>query len=145
MGAGWVVRCWFLIVRFLNTLSTGVQIPLELREKLNACGVDPVSLRVASCLHSVSWTNGWILTKHAQTHYWEGGKKLLDFGDFDLIFKVTQALKCSHFDQKSLSAPCLLLNQMTDYGQTSYIVMLGWFKDLIRFGDRDLIFKVTTL
>ena len=26
-----------------------------------------------------------------------------------------------------------LLNQMTDSGQTSYIVTLGWFKDLVRF------------
>ena len=38
-----------------------------------AFGADPVSVRVASCLHSISWTNGWILTKLAQTHYWEGG------------------------------------------------------------------------
>ena len=37
-------------------------------------------------------TNGWILTKLAQTHYWEGRKKWLDFGDLDLIFKVTPAL-----------------------------------------------------
>ena len=29
-------------------------------------------------------------------------------------------------------APCVL-NQITDSGQTWYIVMLGWFKDLIRF------------
>ena len=59
---------------------------------LFAFGPDPVGIRVASCLHSISWTNGWILTKLAQTHYWEGGKKLLDFGDLDLIFKVTPAL-----------------------------------------------------
>ena len=34
--------------------------------------------------------------------------------------------------QKRLSAP-YLLNQMMDSGQTSYIVMLGWLKDLIIF------------
>ena len=51
-----------------------------------------------------------------------GRKEVIDFGDLDLIFKVTSAL----FDQKSLSAP-YLLNQMMDSGQTSYIVMLGWF------------------
>ena len=45
-----------------------------------------------SCLHSITWTNEWILTKLVQTHYWAGGKKLLDFGDLDLIFKVTPAL-----------------------------------------------------
>ena len=32
-----------------------------------AFGVDPVG--VAHCLHSISWTNGCILTKLAQTHY----------------------------------------------------------------------------
>ena len=80
-------------------------------------GADPVGVRVAPCLYSFSRTNGWILTKLAQTHYWENW---LDFGDLDLFFK------------KSLSAP-YLLNQMTDSGQTSYILTLGWFKDLIRF------------
>ena len=35
-----------------------------------AFGVDPVG--VASCLHSTSRTDGWILTKLAQTHYLEG-------------------------------------------------------------------------
>ena len=38
-----------------------------------AFGADPVGVHVASCLHSVSWTNAWILTKLAQTHYWGGG------------------------------------------------------------------------
>ena len=106
-----------------------------------AFGADPVG--VAHCLHSTSWTNGWILTKLAQTHYWEGGKKWLDFGDLDLIFKVTPALwnfqkkkACVHHTIKTvkwaLSAP-YFLNQMTDSGQTSYIVILGWFKDLVRF------------
>ena len=44
----------------------------------------------------------------------------------------TGTLKFFNFDQKSLSAP-YLLNQMTDSGQTSYIVTLGCFKDFIRF------------
>ena len=82
--------------------------------------------------YSITWTSGWILTKLAQTHYWKGEKKWLDFGDLDLIFKVTPALKFSNFDQKCLSAP-YLLNQMTESGQTSYIVTLGWFKELIKF------------
>ena len=43
-----------------------------------------------------------------------------------------KTVKFSNFDQKNLSAP-YLLNQMTDSGQTSYIVTLGWFKDSIRF------------
>ena len=73
-----------------------------------AFGADPVGVGnpVASCLRYISWTNRWILTKLAQTHYLKKGKKWLDFGDLDLIFKV--------------------LNQMTDSGQTSLIVTLGW-------------------
>ena len=51
-----------------------------------AFGADPFGIRIASCLHSISWTNGWILTKHAQTHYWEEEQKWLDFGDLDPIF-----------------------------------------------------------
>ena len=43
-----------------------------------------------------------------------------------------KTVKFSNFDQKSLSAP-YLLNQMTDSGQTSYIVTLGWLKDLVGF------------
>ena len=62
------------------------------------------------------------------------GKKSLDFGDLDLIFKVTPALWMSNFDQKkkykkNLSAFYLLNqmieNQMIDSGQTICIVSLG--------------------
>ena len=97
-----------------------------------AFGADPVSVRLASCLHSISWTNKWILTKLAKTYYLEGGN-WLDFGDLDLIFKVTPALwNFQILTPKSLSAS-YLLNQMTDFSQTSFIVTLGSFKDLIRF------------
>ena len=41
------------------------------------------------CVQTISLTNGWNLTKLAQTHHQDGGKKWLDFGDLDLIFKVT--------------------------------------------------------
>ena len=65
-----------------------------------------------------------------------GGKKWSDFDDLDLIFKVAPALWIIKCWSKSLSAP-YLLNQMTDSGQTSYIVTLGralgWFKEKIRF------------
>ena len=57
------------------------------------------------------------------------------------MFKVTQARRMSNFDQpKSLPAP-YLLNQIMDSGQTLWIVSLGQLKYLIRFGDRDQIFK----
>ena len=51
------------------------------------------------------------------------GKRSLDFGDLDLIFKVTPALSMSIFDQESLSAP-YLWNQIMDPGQTLCIVSL---------------------
>ena len=51
-------------------------------------------------------------------------KKWLYFGDHDLIFKVTQALWMSNFDQKSLTAP-YLLKQMLDSSKTFCIVSLG--------------------
>ena len=110
-----------------------------------------LSVHFAHCLLSISWTNKWILTKLAQTHYWEGGKKWLDFGDLvhdqtctDTVLGGRKEVirfwwPLPHFQghfqiltKKSLSAS-YLLNQMTDSGQTSYIVMLGWFKDLLRF------------
>ena len=52
-----------------------------------------------------------------------GGKEVIDFDDLEL-FSRSQHFELSNFDQKSLSAP-YLLNQMTDSGQTSYIVTLG--------------------
>ena len=43
-------------------------------------------------------------------------KKWSDFGDIDLIFKVTPALRMSNFGQNNLSA-LYLLNQMMDSSQ----------------------------
>ena len=55
------------------------------------------SVGVASCLHSISWINGWILTKFAQTHYWDREKKWLDFGDLDLISRSHRHFKIFKF------------------------------------------------
>ena len=33
---------------------------------------DPVGISVASCLHSISLMNGWILTKLTQIYHWVG-------------------------------------------------------------------------
>ena len=52
-----------------------------------------VSISVASCLHSVSLIDGWILTKRTQIYRWVGEKCLLDFDDLDPIFKVTRGLR----------------------------------------------------
>ena len=53
------------------------------------------------------------------------GKKWLDFGDLDIIFKVTLGRWILNFDQKSLSAP-YFLDQMMDSGQTLYKVLYHW-------------------
>ena len=78
-----------------------------------------------------------------QKHHWDLGKKWLDFSDIDFIFKVTPAFWMSNLTEKSLSA-LYLLNQMMDSGQILCFVSFGIIKVLIRFGDLDLIFKVTT-
>ena len=69
----------------------------------------------------------------AQTHYWEGGKKWLDFGDTDLIFKVTPALWNIQILTKKLV--CTLSLEANDgfWPKFIYIVTLVWIKDLIAF------------
>ena len=84
------------------------------------------------CVHSISWINRWNLTKLEQKHHWDGGKKWLDFGDLDLIFKVTPALWNSNLMEKSLCAH-YLLKQCLEFYQTSTDTSLGQGKELIRF------------
>ena len=101
-----------------------------------AFGADPVGIRVAACLHStcISWTNKWILTKLAKTHYWEGGKELIRFWwPWPHFQGPTSTLKFSNFDPKKLV--CILSLEPNDRWnlQTSFIVTLGSIKDLIRF------------
>ena len=77
----------FLRDGFLNSCF---QNPSE-NSELYCFSADPVS--VASCLHSFSLMNGWIMAKLTQIYHWVGEKGWLDFDDLDLIFKVTQGLK----------------------------------------------------
>ena len=55
------------------------------------------TLKVSLVYTLISWINRWNLTKLAQIHNWDWGKKWLDFGDLDLIFKVTPELWNSKF------------------------------------------------
>ena len=41
------------------------------------------------CLHVISWIIGWNVTKFASLYKSDRTNSLLDFGDLDLIFKVT--------------------------------------------------------
>ena len=68
-----------------------------------------------ACLHPISRTKWQILAKLHVLQHWDGLKIWLDFGDLDLIFKVTILKRLWNFQiltKKSLSAP-YLLNQMT--------------------------------
>ena len=42
-----------------------------------------------SSLHNILWTSGWILIKFPCINHWDITQNWLDFGDIDLIFKVT--------------------------------------------------------
>ena len=69
---------------------------------------------------------------------WE--KKWLDFGDLDLIFKVTPALWMSNLEPKSLTVPYLEPNN--GFWPKFMYCISGIVK---RFGDLDPIFKVIIL
>ena len=60
---------------------------------------------VASCPHSISLLIGQILTKLTQIYHWEKVKCGLEFGDLDLIFKVTGGIRLL---ENGLSASYLL-------------------------------------
>ena len=51
--------------------------------------LNPPKLIQKVCLHVISWTIGWNVTKFASLYKSDRIKSLLDFGDLDLIFKVT--------------------------------------------------------
>ena len=53
-------------------------------------GADPVGVNVPlSCLHNILRTSGWILSKFLWIYNWDITNNRLDFGDLDLIFKIT--------------------------------------------------------
>ena len=68
------------------------------------------------------------------------GKKCLDFGDHDLIFKVTPAL-CQSLTKKSLFAHPLEPN---DGFWPNFIYCIIGIVKRLDFGDIGLIFKVTS-
>ena len=75
-------------------------------------------------VHSISWINRWNLTKLAQIHHCDGGKKWLDFDDLDLIFKVTPALWNSNFVRKKLVCT-LSLEPMLEFDRISTDTSIG--------------------
>ena len=99
--------CIFIIRSFTLTEIEGRHIVF---------GSNPVGICiiVASWLHSVFWTSGWILTKLAQTH-------CFDFGDLGIIFKVTPAL-CQMLTKKACLHPISWTNlRVSDQTSCTYI------------------------
>ena len=84
-----------------------------------------------TCLHPISWMNGWILTKLVHLYCCDMEKNRLDSGDLDPIFKVTQGLRV-RFLENGLSAP-YLMKEWIDIDQTYAAIILWHEKELIRF------------
>ena len=77
----------FQILPFLKSFVTDFSGTMKAR-KLKVCiKIDNGSKKV--CVHNIYLTNGWNLTELAQIHHKDGANKRLDFGDLDLIFKIT--------------------------------------------------------
>ena len=102
-------------------------------------GADPVGVGVRvsvgvtlSCLHDISWTSGWILTKFAWMKHWDMIKSWLGFGDLDLIFKVTAGLKLPNLSPKVFV--CTISHELVGRFQPDlhgYNIGTWWRADLI--------------
>ena len=82
-----------------------------------------------ACLHPISRMNGWILTKLVHLYCRDREENLLDFGDLDPIFKVTQGLRLL---ENGMSAPYLMKEWM-DFDQACTTILLWHEKELVRF------------
>ena len=87
--ASWVINQYFRGVKCLaqghNTAAVGFEPPTSRSGVRHATTDKPKSV----CLHVVSWTIGWNVTKFASLCKSNRINRLLDFGELDLIFKVT--------------------------------------------------------
>ena len=81
------------------------------------------------CLHPISWRKGWILTKLLHLYCCNMENNWLDFGDLDLIFKVTQGLRMM---ENGLSENYLMKEWM-DFDQSCKAILVRHGKELIRF------------
>ena len=90
------------------------------------------------CIHDISWTNGWNVTKLAWIYHWDKLNSWLDFGD--LIFKVTGGLL---YVKNSLKwyISCIFVLIPTKLAQ---LYLKDNLKSLLYIGDLDPIFKVTS-
>ena len=90
-----------------------------------------------ACVHTISWTNDWNFTKLAHIHHYYRGKKWLDFGELDLIFKSL------HY-KDSKKGPCVhFISWINRWNLTKLAQLHHWDGGMkwLDFGDLDLIFK----
>ena len=104
-----------------------------------------VTLSFVFIIQCILWNSVWILTKYSWKYNLDITKNWLDFGDLDLIFKVTVWCgscwhRCCRLLDTFMSTQ-YLVNQWLDPYQIFMGILLGR-KELIRFGNLDLIFKV---
>ena len=82
-----------------------------------------------ACLHCISWSNGWILTKLAQPNCCGMENNWFYFGNLVPIFKVARGLRLL---DNGLSAR-YLLNELMHFDQTCTAILLWQRQELIRF------------
>ena len=92
-----------------------------------------------ACLLLILRMNGWILTKLVYLYCCDIKNNWLDFGDLDLIFKVTGGLRLLE------NVFCAPISRMNGWILTKFVQLYCWDKDKnwLDFGDQDPIFKVT--
>ena len=107
-----------------------------------AFGADPAGISVSiglgvrfgihitfSCLHNILGTSGWVLTKFLWIYNWDITKNWLDFGDLDLIFKVTAVEKLKiHFGGTSVFSE----NTVTNFLLSTVVFMISYSNECSR-------------
>ena len=92
-----------------------------------------------TCLHPISWINGWIFTKLVHLYCWDMEKNWLDFGD---LVPILQGHRRARVVGKWIV--CTLSPEWMDgFWLTCTSILLWHGTELIDFGDLDPILKVT--
>ena len=82
-----------------------------------------------SCLYTILWTSGWILTKFSWIYNWDITKNCLDFHDLYLIFKVTAVEKMVAGHLFSLKTLLLILISPWNIC-CGYSLVTPWFHNM---------------
>ena len=95
--------------------------------------------RDTSCLHNILWTSGWILNKFSWILYGDLRKNWVDFGDLDLILKVTAIEKLKVHSRGHLFSlkTLLLVLAATSENLPSYMCPQWNFRSTCAFAQSD--------